>query len=166
MRKLLSFLAVLIFAFSVSLSAQVSNTASAEFLVKSFESTNLVGESLAITCHWFNPDTMSADDLTITGTVKSVIDSTHITLACAIRYKRWKGSKTLTIRTDSELWLPDSTWNAQIPDSLVSLTLTHTRPLVEGEEFRLRIVEVKPTVNKLGYTKTTATQSSLFNDWD
>lgn len=166
MRKLLSIIAVLIFALSFNLSAQITKAATPEFLVKSFEPTNLVGEPLLLARPWFDLDTMSAGDLTVTGRVASVLDSTRITLKCAIRYKSWKGSKTLTVYTSAELWLPDTTWNAQIPDSLFSLTLTNTRPLVVGEEFRLRIVEVKPTVNKLGYMKTTTTESSLFNDWE
>lgn len=151
MRKLFSVLAVLIFALSFNLTAQITNTASVGFLVKSFKVTNIVGEPLDSATAWFDPDTIGADDLLLTGTVASVIDSLTVTMDFVIRYKQWKGTKTCTVATNTEVWLPDTIWNAQIPDSLFYVWLKHDRPLVVGEKFELSVKPVIQTIVEVGH---------------
>lgn len=148
MRKLLSFLAVLIFSFSVSLSAQITNPASVVFLIKSFDSPNLVGDPLVTATAWFNPDTM--ENFTITVTVTDTTDSTHVDLGIILkRGERTITRKTLTdIRTDAELWLPDTVWTPGFPDSLFSMVLKDAL-FVPGERFSLEINNWRGPLSRL-----------------
>lgn len=167
MRKFISVLAVLIFAFSVQLMAQTTDPSTVLFKIKKYDAYATSGEPYVTATMWFNPDTMK-QDLSIQVTVTEVVDSTHVNLGCVLTQgKRTVTRKTLTnVRTDAELWLPDTDWASGAPDSLFSIVLVDTRPLVLGESF---VMEIKETdelqTDKYYYLKTTTKQSALFEDW-
>jgi len=128
----------MILALVCAAGAEIINTASVEFKAKSFVSPNIKGEPLVTATFWADPDTMPNISLRVV--VAEAVDSTHVNLNVSITLGNHTAKKNLTdISTDAELWLPDSTWGRGILDSLFSVTLTDTRPLVKGEEFRLEI---------------------------
>lgn len=154
---------VMILALVCAAGAQV--TAPVPTTFKIFVKTNVVGEPLVSASLDADPDTMP--DIVLRAVVKDTTDSTHVDLNVTITYGPLIASKNFTdVRTDAELWLPDTTWNSGIPDSLFSIVMLDTRPLVPGEEFKLEIKGTEMLVNKEGNLKVTTKRLPVFKNWN
>lgn len=145
--------------------AGAQNTAPVPTTFKIFEKKNIVGEPLVSAAMVADPDTMP--NIVLRAVVADTTDSTHVDLNVTITYGPLIASKNFTdVRTDAELWLPDTTWNAGIPDSLFSIVMLDTRPLVPGEEFRLEVKATEFLINTEGNLKVIMKRLPLFKNWN
>lgn len=144
--------------------AGAQNTAPVPTTFKIFVKTNVVGEPLLSAALWADPDTMPNIELRVV--VAAIPDSSHATLNVTIIQGPLIASKSFTAHpTTSQLYLPDSTWQPGIRDSLFSMELLDTRPLVVGEEFKLEIKPTEQLINTEGNLKVITKRLPLFKNW-
>lgn len=128
---------------------------------KNFSFENVTGVPIKWAMLAADPDTIK--EAWFQAVVDSVIDSTTVVLGVAMRYGNTSVNRSVTVRTNYDLWLPDEEWD-DIPDSLFQIALNDTLRHVKNWSFKL---QVKPLSDiKLPARATLIAGDSIKSDAD
>ncbi len=142
-------------------SAESIVPAATENTPKLFTHSNVSGTPLSTATLHADPDTLK--ETWLAATVDRVIDATHVVLGIAMRYGNTSVNRTLTVRTDAELWLPNTSWDG-IPDSMFSMVLNSS--VAHQKNWQYKIELKKLTDVSLPIAATLISGDSLQRDSD